>query len=68
MLPPSGEREERNSAMMARNIFAGLDYSDHMTFLRIYNAFVKLPFHRQLNFCMANYLSLSAMRMIVGIR
>ncbi|VDK79294.1 unnamed protein product [Litomosoides sigmodontis] len=68
VLPPSGEREERNSAMMARNIFAGFDYSDHMTFLRIYNAFVKLPFHRQLNFCMANYLSLNAMRMIVGIR
>ncbi|KAM3721050.1 3'-5' RNA helicase [Dirofilaria immitis] len=68
ILPPSGEREERNSAMMARDIFAGFDYSDHMTFLRIYNAFIKLPVHGQSNFCMANYLSLSAMRMIVGIR
>ncbi|VBB30742.1 unnamed protein product [Acanthocheilonema viteae] len=68
VLPPSGEREERNSAMMARDIFAGFDYSDHMTFLRIYNAFVKLPFHGQSNFCVANFLSLSAMRMIVGIR
>ncbi|CAG9533588.1 unnamed protein product [Cercopithifilaria johnstoni] len=68
VLPPSGEREERNSAMMTRDIFAGFDYSDHMTFLRIYNAFVKLSFNGQSNFCMANYLSLSAMRMIVGIR
>uniref|UniRef100_A0A158Q6T0 RNA helicase n=1 Tax=Elaeophora elaphi TaxID=1147741 RepID=A0A158Q6T0_9BILA len=68
VLPPSGEREERNSAMMSRDIFAGFDYSDHMTFLRIYNAFIKLPTHGQSNFCMANYLSLSAMRMIVGIR
>lgn len=54
--------------MIARDIFAGFDYSDHMTFLRIYNAFVKLPYHGQSNFCMVNYLSLSAMRMIVGIR
>ncbi|VDK64821.1 unnamed protein product, partial [Onchocerca ochengi] len=68
ILPPSGEREERNSAMMARDIFAGFDYSDHMTFLRIYNAFIKLPVHGQSNFCMTNYISLSAMRMIVGIR
>nr|CTP80797.1 Bm4243 [Brugia malayi] len=68
VLPPSGEREERNSAMMARDIFAGFDYSDHMTFLRIYNAFIKLPPHGQSNFCMSNYLSLNAMRMIVGIR
>ncbi|MCP9260103.1 Helicase protein [Dirofilaria immitis] len=67
ILPPSGEREERNSAMMARDIFAGFDYSDHMTFLRIYNAFIKLPVHGQSNFCMANYLSLSAMRMITTV-
>ncbi|VDO45848.1 unnamed protein product [Onchocerca flexuosa] len=53
---------------MARDIFAGFDYSDHMTFLRIYNAFIKLPTHGQSNFCMTNYISLSAMRMIIGIR
>ncbi|EJD73978.1 hypothetical protein LOAG_18639 [Loa loa] len=68
VLPPSGEREERNSAMIARDVFAGFDYSDHMTFLRIYNAFIKLPSHGQSNFCTSNYLSLNAMRMIVGIR
>ncbi|VDM96782.1 unnamed protein product [Thelazia callipaeda] len=65
---PSGGREERTAAVLARDKFAGFDYSDHMTFLRVYNAFIKLPVHKQMNFCMSRYLSLNAMRMIVAIR
>lgn len=68
VLPPSGEREERNAAMIARDIFAGCDYSDHMALLRAFNTFLKTPSHSQSSFCMANYLSLNAMRMIAGIR
>ncbi|VDN26994.1 unnamed protein product [Gongylonema pulchrum] len=68
VLPPTGDRDERNAALNVRDHFAGSNYSDHMALLRAFNMFSNLPSYSQVEFCTLNYLSLNVMRMIAGIR
>lgn len=59
---------DRGSALKCKDEFGRRDLSDHLMLIRVFLAYEGINNHRQLMFCNDNYLNLTAMKMIEGIR
>ncbi|CAD5211479.1 unnamed protein product [Bursaphelenchus xylophilus] len=61
--------EDRSDALAARDKFSQTDLSDHLMLLRALNVYCQQPnTNRSVAFCRQNFISFTAMKMIVGIR
>lgn len=59
---------DRGEALKCKDEFGRRDFSDHLMLIRVFLAYANIPRNHQQKFCNDKFLSLPAMKMIMGIR